>query len=198
MSAPTTPSDSAEAFTTLLNRTLASHQLAVDAIASEPPGRLRPHSAADRVQEQRQATLLRLLSITEAFAADLLAREVEQTFAGVSSSVLTAVVDDSLIGATNTWKEQQTAYKKWLNITKPAVNWTSVERLSHARNAIAHGLGELTRRQKQTGTSIPDQLLNAGIKVENNRIVLAEQNLIDAADRCRDLIESLDRAVQDR
>ncbi|MBF6100576.1 hypothetical protein IU510_21185 [Nocardia cyriacigeorgica] len=178
-------------------RTLASHQVAAAGVSLEPAGRLRPNVTADRVQEQRQATLLRLLSITEAFAADLLAREVEKTFAGLSSAVLTAAVDDSLISATNTWREQSKAYSKWLNIKRSAVDWGPIERLAHARNAIAHGLGELTRRQRQSGTSIPDQLLNAGITIENGRVVLTDQNLRDAAQTCRVFIESLDHAVHD-
>jgi hypothetical protein len=198
MITPVTSSFEAEASADLLFRTLASHQIAVASFSPESPGRLRPYIVADRVQEQRQATLLRLLSITEAFAGDLLSREVERTFASVSSDVLTAAVNDSLISATNTWKEQRTAYTKWLNIAKAAVNWTSIERLADARNAIAHGLGELTRRQKLSGTSIPDRLRNAGIKVENDRIILTDKNLLDAAQECRVFIESLDRAVQNR
>ncbi|WP_063130228.1 hypothetical protein [Nocardia fusca] len=172
------PSAEAEASVALLFRTLAYHQIAAAAFPVEPAGRLRPDAAADRVQEQRQATLLRPLSTTEAFAADLLAREVEQTFESLSSEVLTAAVDDSLISASNTWDSQRQAYKKWLSIIKPAVDWTPIERLADARNAIAHGLGELTRRQKQSGTSIPARLLNAGIVVVDSRVVLTDANVL--------------------
>lgn len=198
VSTPSAPSVEAEASAALLFRTLAAHQIAATAFSAEPAGRLRPNTTADRVQEQRQATLLRLLSITEAFAADLLAREVEQTFEALSSEVLTAAVDDSLISATNTWSDQRKAYNRWLKIGKPSVDWGPIERLADARNAIAHGLGELTRRQKQSGTSIPDKLLNAGIVVEGGRVVLTDENLLDAAQTCRDFIESLDHAVQTR
>ncbi|MEV3966416.1 hypothetical protein AB0M34_37095 [Nocardia sp. NPDC050193] len=198
MSTPSVPSAEAEASTALLFRTLASHQIAAAAFSPEPAGRLRPNATTDRVQEQRQATLLRLLSITEAFAADLLAREVEQTFESLSSEVLTAAVDDSLISASNTWDSQRQAYKNWLKVGKPTVDWTPIDRLADARNAIAHGLGELTRRQKNSRTSIPAKLLNAGITVEDGRLVLTDQNLLDAAQACRDFIESLDHAVQNR
>ncbi|MFI8974257.1 hypothetical protein ACIGO9_15325 [Nocardia asteroides] len=197
---PTQPvaSAEAEASAALLFRTLATHQKAVAAFATEPTGRLRPDATGDRIQEQRQATLMRLLSITEAFAADLLARLVEQTFENLSSELLTAAVDDSLISASNTWDSQRRAYKNWLGVGKPMVDWTPIERLADARNAIAHGLGELTRRQKNSGSSIPDKLLNAGIVVADNRIVLTDENLLDAARACRDFIESLDHAVQHR
>ncbi len=110
----------------LLFRAPASHQIAVASFSPQPPGCLRPNANADRVQDQRQATLLRLLPITEAFAADLLGREVEQTFAALSGNVLTAAVDDSLISATNSRYEQSKAYEKWPNVKKPACGLGSV------------------------------------------------------------------------
>jgi hypothetical protein len=197
VSTPVSPvvSAEAEAASALLFRTLGAHRAAIAAIGSQPLTRLRISPDGDPVQERCQATLIRLLSITEAFASDMLSREVDGAIARVGSATAAKVADDALIRGTSTWQDQKKSYKDWLGVNE---DWKAVERLAEARNAVAHGLGKLTRRQLRSEQSVKSKLKAARITVNDNRIVLSDDNLAAAASACRDFIEKLDLAVQSR
>ena len=99
------------------------------------------------------------------------------------------------IRGTGTWSEQQNAYANWLGVKE---NWKVVERLVEARNAVAHGLGTLTRRQLRNEASVRGKLREAGITLTGIRVVLSDAALSSAAADCRGLIHRLDLAVQIR
>jgi hypothetical protein len=195
MSLPQAPSAEAEAASALLFRTLGAHRAAVAALRPQELPRLRAWPDGDPVQDRCQATLVRLLSITEAFASDMLSREVDRAVAGVRSATVTKVADEAVIRGTGSWQDLKKSYKDWLGIDE---DWKAVERLAEARNAVAHGLGKLTRRQLRSEQSVKSKLKVAGIMVEDNRIVLSDDSLAAAASACRDFIERLDLAVQAR
>ena len=90
---------------------------------------------------------------------------------------------------------QKRAYKQWLGVQH---DWKAVEQLAEARNAVAHGLGTLTRRQRRDETKVKAQLSAVGIKLDEGRIVLSGTIIAAAASVCRDFIEQIDLAVQQR
>lgn len=192
-SVPRVLSVEAEAASALLFRTLGAHRAAVAALKSQPRSRLRPSPDGDPVQDRCQATLVRLLSVTEAFASDLLSRKIDQALAGASNPAATKIADEAVIRGTNGWADQERAYKDWLGVKE---DWKAVDRLAEARNAVAHGLGKLTRRQMRNEQSVKDKLKAVGIIVVDNRVVLSDEILAAAASACRDFIERLDLAVQ--
>ncbi|MEU0151542.1 hypothetical protein [Micromonospora fulviviridis] len=192
---PQVPSADAEAASALLFRTLGAHRSAVAALKPRPRPRLRTAPDGDPIQDRCQATLVRLLSITEAFASDMLSREVDRSVVGTGNATATKVADEAVIRGTSSWQDQQKSYKDWLGVRE---DWKAVERLAEARNAVAHGLGKLTRRQMRSENSVKSKLKAAGITVEDNRIVLSDDSLAAAASACRDFIERLDLAVQAR
>lgn len=194
-SVPQAPSAEAEAASALLFRTLGAHRAAVAALRPRPLPRLRVSPDGDPVQDRCQGTLVRLLSITEAFASDMLSREVDRAVAGARNATATKVADEAVIRGTSTWQEQKKSYKDWLGVDE---DWKAVERLAEARNAVAHGLGKLTRRQLRSERSVKSKLKAAGITIDDNKIVLSDDNLATAASACRDLIERLDLAIQNR
>ncbi|WP_433464060.1 hypothetical protein [Spirillospora sp. CA-128828] len=134
-----------------------------------------------------------MLSITEAFASDLLSREIERAVASAQRAAAAKVADDAVIRGTSTWQEQKRSYKEWLGVEE---DWKAVERLAEARNAVAHGLGKLTKRQLRNVQSVKSKLAAAGIAVEGTTIVLSDASLAAATSACRDFIERLDLAVQ--
>lgn len=171
---------------------LGTHRSAVAALRPRPLSRLRPSTDDDVEQDQCQATLLRLLSITEAFAAELLYRKVDEAIAGASGPAALKVAEDAAIRGTASWKDQQKAYKDWFGVE---VNWKAVERLAEARNAVAHGLGRLTRRQRRNEASVRGKLKEIGIEVDGYRVMLSDSTLASAASACRDFVEKLDLAA---
>ncbi|MEV4123166.1 hypothetical protein [Micromonospora sp. NPDC049645] len=136
-----------------------------------------------------------MLSITEAFTADLLAREADRAVALSQNTAATRIAEEAVIRATSGWQDQKKAYKDWLGVTE---DWNPVERLAEARNAVAHGLGKLTKRQLRNEQSVKAKLQAVGISLNNGRIVLSDANLAAATSACRGFIERVDRAVQVR
>lgn len=185
----------AENAAALLFQTLGAHRTAIAALRTRPLPRLGTGRANDAEQIQCQSTLVRLLSITESFASELLLREVDKVTARSRSAAVDSLWDEAAVRGTNSWREQQTSYRDWLGVTE---DWTAVERLAEARNAVAHGLGTLTRRQLRKEASVRDKLKKAGIPLTGIRIVLSDPALASAASDCRDLIHRIDLAVQAR
>ena len=191
-------SEEAEESTARLYRAMAGYQITARRERSSSTSRLRQHRADEDAQERRQATLIRLLSIAEAFAAELLWREVESEVGAIKSSLATKFMIDAIIGGTATWEAQRKAYDQWLAV-KP--HWTTINQLAEARNAAAHGLGKLTRRQTRTEreeASTKGKLDNVNVKVVDRRILLSEQNLTDTLQACCNFIAELDQLVRRR
>lgn len=185
----------AEDASALLFQTLGAHRTAVMALRPRRPPRLPSSAIADAEQIQCQSTLVRLLSVTESFASELLVREVAKAAARAQSASIDHIWNDAAIKGTSTWAEQKDAYSNWLGIKE---DWKVVERLAEARNAVAHGLGALTRRQLRKEASVRGKLREAGITLAGIRIILSDAALSSAAADCRDLIHRLDIAVQAR
>lgn len=135
------------------------------------------------------------MSITESFAAELLWREVEEDAAAPPGSPIAIVTADAVIDATLTWEKQKAAYNEWFAISP---NWTPVKYLANARNAAAHGLGQLTRRQMRKRASTVSLIAGAHIIVTKDQIQITDANLEDAAVSCRTFIEEIDRMARQR
>lgn len=187
-------STEAEDSTRLLNLTLAAHQDSMNALRSirTPP---RLSGTFDSEQVQRQATLLRLVSIAEEFAAETLRAIAEPWSAGADQSVKD-VWAKQLDRELNGWKTFPDAYARRLGVKKDVVRWNTMDGYTHARNAVAHGLGRLTPRQRDQDTR--SKLAAIGVTMTGDRIILTEDTLVKTCDACRDFIERLDLAVERR
>ena len=185
----------AEAATALLFRTLAAHRATVANLPRQDIGRRLAQPDEDREQIQCQATLVRLLSITEAFCAERLLQQVEKVISPSRHHMVSTVWNGAAVAATRGWEDQRRSYKEWLGVQ---ADWKVVERLAEARNAVAHGLGTLTRKQRRNEESVRAKLRAAGIQLEKGRIVLSDASLAAAAAACRAFIEEVDLAVQQR
>jgi phosphoribosylformylglycinamidine (FGAM) synthase-like enzyme len=193
---PPVPTRQAEDAANLINRTLGAHRTAVANLpAQTAPRRLAPPSD-DREQIQAQATLLRVLSITEAFCAQRLLDQVEHSVdPAAAHSTLAGLWEAAAVDATRTWSDQQRGYRRWLGVEP---DWKPVERLAEARNAVAHGLGRLTRHQLRRQASVRERLRLAGIPLTGDTLDLTDAVLARAADTCRTFIETIDLEVQQR
>lgn len=197
MTSPTL-TDRAEQASGLLLRTLAAHRAAVSNLrVAETPHRLSS-PREDREQIQCQATLVRLLSITESFSSARLIEELERILIPSRHRSVSEVWDRVAISSTNTWADQRKAFKDLLGVILSNEDWKSVEQLAEARNAVAHGLGRLTRRQERKQQTVHAQLAACGISVADGHILLNDKVLFDAAITCRSFVEQLDTAIENR
>lgn len=192
MSAPSL-SLPAEESIALLYKTLGFHDEAAHAATpeSERLGRLA-RATSDVRQMQRQATVLRLVSITESFCARLLLDAAEASVRPASNPIVNTLWERASVDATGTWEAQRDAFRKWFGVSP---DWQALDGWATIRNSIAHGLGMLTRRQLQNRASIIAKIHRVGVTVADNRVVLTDEDLRNAARACRDLIVALDAAV---
>lgn len=186
-------SERAEAATQLLFQTLGGHRLAMAALVRPRLLRRLDLASSGSEQVQRQATLVRLMSITESFCAARLLALGEDLVSPPDGSLTSILWEDAALDATRTWESQKDAFKKWLNV-RP--DWTQIDGLAEARNAVAHGLGTLTRRQLKSRASTMTKLNRTGIAVNNDELLLTDDDLSRAAARCSELIQELDRLTR--
>lgn len=185
----------AEAASVLLFNTLGAHRVTVAGMQTRQAGRLGLVTPFDAEQIQCQATLVRLLSITESFTAELMTSTIDSAVSRAASVSVNKIWEDAAIRGTDSWSAQRGAYKAWLGVK---LDWGVAEQLSEARNAVAHGLGSLTRRQLRNQESVRAKLKAAGIDVQGDIIILSDAALASAAAACRDLIHRVDLATQGR
>lgn len=191
----TVVSDRAEAASKLIFQTLGAHRDTVAHIRVQGTRRLATQSSSDAEQIQCQATLVRILSITESFTAELITKAIDSAVSRADSASVNWIWEDAAVRGTSSWTEQKKAYKNWLGVRE---DWKAVERLAEARNAVAHGLGSLTRRQLRNEQSVKDKITAAGIDVQGRILIISDEALGQAATACRDLIHRLDLATQNR
>lgn len=158
-------------------------------------GRRLGSASFDRQEMQRHATFMRLLSITEAFCADRLLTEVEGLVEPGRDVVVSKVWADAAVGATGNWVDQQRRYKDWLDVK---IDWKPIDQVAEGRNAIAHGLGSLTRRQLRSDVKTRAALKAAGIELVGDRLNLTETTLVRIAAICRETVLRVDAAVDGR
>lgn len=175
----------------------------MSALKSRPPPRLGSYTVDEREQVDRQSALVRLLSITESFASELLHREAAVIAARSGGAVAQKIADSATIGATSQWSGQRQAFFKWFGISKKATAgigayWMPVETLAAARNAAAHGLGVLTRRQRPEADKLRTDLAVYGIVLDDDRLILTDASLVQVVRVCSEFLTELDLAMQRR
>ncbi|MFB9779533.1 hypothetical protein [Rhodococcus baikonurensis] len=196
----TTLSQDAEVSRNLINDTLSAHRESIDAITRHG-GRPRrfPSTGVDRLQIQRQATLIRFLSITESFCTARLLTEIASLIPDTVSdhAAVQAMWDDSHDHATGSWRGIKEAYYSWLAV--PRKTWTQLFDLTNARNAVAHGHGHLTwKQQRGNRIELEDKLGKHKITVDGTRLVLTEETITHVAQFCRAFILELDTILKDK
>lgn len=134
-----------------------------------------------------------MISITEAFCVDRLLELAEEEVSPAGNTVRTFIWEKASTSAVSTWSSIQDSYKNWYAMTP---SWTELKQLIEVRNAVAHGLGQLTRIQRLRGASI--KITQAKIRLDGDRIVLEEANLSDVRNVCIKLISEIDGLIQEK
>jgi hypothetical protein len=187
----------AEETNRLLMSTVAQYhrQESVLAIAPRPRGRLRrlPTSTASR-QVRSQFTLVRIASIIELHVASELVNNIEPHIPKPMSSILQDIyttAEDRFLG---TWPSMTEAYKKWLSIDlSKCDDWKRMQALTSLRNAVAHGVGDLTRRQaRQDVTKLVASLSLIKVTVTGTRIDVSDATIHISATAGRRFVSWLD------
>lgn len=96
--------------------------------------------------------------------------------------------------AIGSWPNLTEAYKKWLKISVKAWgNWNRIQAILDARNAVAHGVGQLTRRQaRKDQEALARSLRLIGIEIVGTRIEISSETIGRIGVLGRDFILWLD------
>lgn len=184
-------SERAEASIRLLRLAQANHRELQNLLGKPSANHRLAQSGIDQAQVARQGTYLRLLSITEDFCASFLLETVERA-EPVQTSILTQVWERAAMDAIGSWERQKKAYREWLKISGV---WGDLSGHIEVRNAIAHGLGSLTRRQKKNEAATRSKIDKIGVQLDGDRIALSEENVDDAVEFLSELIRTIDGKV---
>jgi hypothetical protein len=131
------------------------------------------------------------VSIADEFTVSLL---VELTEAKLPTDHRVAELWDQYVDRhTDSWEQR---FKSWDSLHGVTLNafpdypplWGFIE----ARNAIVHGLGNLTRKQRKREKTVLGRLRTARIATVGSRVILTADNAADCASVVKALIHWLD------
>jgi hypothetical protein len=136
------------------------------------------------------------MSIVEAFTAEALALRLERQVPAPRTKVLDDVYSSAEDVAIGSWPSMVRYYGQWLGIkiTQGACPaWRQVEAMTNARNAVAHGVGELTRRMARKDLrQLGYDLATIDIVIVKGAVRISENSVHECAFVGRSFVEWLD------
>ena len=144
--------------------------------------------SADQIQVQ--GAYLRAVCITEAYvdavSADIFDRQIR-----AKDRLLRKLADSAIEQAEDTWPRRTAAFKRFHDIDIATLQeYKDLAVAIVIRNAIAHGLGALTRRQRNAKTRA--QIAAAGVSLKDDRLVLASGDLQTVCEQSVSFIRKVD------
>jgi hypothetical protein len=180
----------------LLRRTHADHA------SLEPltrPGRLHAISTLgalgvyDGDQVRRQGVYLRHVSIVEAFVDSLTAQLFGSRVSAMESFyrlLASAVVAD----ASQSWDNRKTTLKDYVDVPLgDCPSWSQLASMVTVRNAIAHGLGRLTQRQRNSRDR--RKILDVGVRLQDDNLQIDSPALDSCLKVCAAFVHEVDARV---
>jgi hypothetical protein len=114
-----------------------------------------------------QDAILRIVSIAEDFSIGRFVDAIEPTLP--PHGIVTELWDAQLDRASDTWQQRDELWKTYKNVNVATFPQMQVlQGFIVARNAVAHGLGQLTRKQLRKRASTVGRLGQADIRVRGD------------------------------
>lgn len=148
------------------------------------------HSHGTSAAANRQATFFRLVSITESYLDSLFGELFEERVPD-RPPVLERLVESAQVQATASWQAREDGFRNHHQILlTQCANWSQIKAAIEVRNAVAHGVGQLTRRQRRSNTE--DKFETIGVRLSDDQVIISVENLQKCRDVCVGFIESVD------
>lgn len=193
------PSLVAERTTRSLMATLAQHRRQEAILTSIPQevGRVRILPNATRSAEiRRHAAMVRMVSIVETFMANGLVARLEAQIPAPRAEILEDVYTRAEDAAISSWPKLTDHYQLWLHVPisqRSCPAWRQIEAMVNVRNAIAHGLGELTRRMARKDiAALGRDFATIDVEIVGTALLMRESSLRKAAFAGREFVNWLD------
>jgi hypothetical protein len=163
-----------------------------------PKGRVRTNAAALGTFEPatvvREACLFRLVCVVEAYV-DTVSSALFRERAPTSRDLVRRLVERAELRASATWDERVFAFETYHRVSLGQLaRWSELNGAIEARNAIAHGLGRLTPRQRNP--AVAGRLGQIGVAVRDGAIVVSDVSLEQCLQACVEFIRSVDAATR--
>lgn len=178
------------------------HATYVDQIrvaAATPPGRGRVLTNAtalgayDSAEATKQACFFRMISVVEAYL-DTLSAALFRERAPTSHDLVRRLIAAAELRASATWDERKTAFANYHGVSLGQLaRWSELDCGIEVRNAIAHGLGKLTPRQRTK--RVRTKIGQIGVRLSDGAVVVTDASLQRCRDACVEFIRSLDNAL---
>lgn len=143
-----------------------------------------------------QAYFFRIVTIVEAYTDAAL----EAMFRGVvpaTSPAAIRLLEAHLLDATQRWEARKKSFAEHhaLPLGDVAVGfpgWSKLDGMIEVRNSIAHGLGSLTRQQRQSPMRTAARCSQVGVRIDAAEVLVDDVSLGTAARVAEDFVRWLD------
>jgi hypothetical protein len=139
----------------------------------------------DIANSRAQSYFLRIVSIAEAYTDAAL--ETMFHLVVPSTSVATVrLLELHLLDATQNWDGRKRSFMEHHGLSlgdrkEGFPDWSKFDGMIEVRNAIAHGLGTLTRQQRRNPLRTASRCSQIGVRIEGGEIVVRPENVSAAA-----------------
>jgi len=141
-----------------------------------------------------ETAFLRLVSIVEAYV-DLISMSRISRTVDLTTPLMPLLVADFEIASTANWEERFKAFERYHGLAiKSLAGWEMVAAGIEVRNCLAHGLGQLTARQR-TKTSLAAKVSIVDVAVASNQMHLSATSVTKLADACVNFVQALDSRI---
>ena len=194
----TVPRELTEEAVLLLQTAYVDHSRAASNLPP-PRGRvLNPGSRLgihDTLAVSRQACIFRLVSTVEAYL-DMLSSDMLRERVPPRHELVRLLVEAAEARSSMTWDERKRAFVNFHGFSLGEFDgWEVVDCAVQARNAIAHGLGRLTPRQRKGGA--PNKLMKIGIGLRGHQLNVPGSSVVTCRDGCVRFVRSVDGRARD-
>jgi hypothetical protein len=130
----------------------------------------RAMKAYDPIAVRQESCYLRMVSIVEAYV-DVISSDILRVEYARSSSLTQSLIEAAEVNFTRGWPDREKAFNDHFGIrlTKLPTH-KDLKCATDVRNAIAHGVGQLTPRQRTAATRA--RMASIGVTVRDNYVVL--------------------------
>ncbi|TRW45310.1 hypothetical protein [Georgenia yuyongxinii] len=146
-----------------------------------------------------ESTLVRLVSITESFCFGELARHLETKAPPPRTDLIERLYLDAEERAISSWSQATSAFKSWAKVTlsDQGATWQDFRAIVEARNAVIHGLGSFTGRQRRdkSYTATKRRLSKLGFGVTGDRIQVTPSALRASGRLCIEVMTWIDKEL---
>lgn len=191
--------------TTIGDAAILLTRTAVYEYRSSPPvlmafGRIFKSSTALGTYElgnaRAQGYFFRVVAIVEAYT-DAALEAMFRRVVPASSAAATRLLETHLLDAAQRWETRKKSFSEHhsLPLGDAAVGfpgWSKLDGMIEVRNTIAHGLGSLTRQQRQNPLRTAARCAQVGVRIDAGQVIVDNVSLGAAAQVAEDFVRWLD------